>query len=70
MTSHENYQIFRECLSSAIVARSEKPTSKRRTKVKRNGRKEVTVSKTEVVASERANPEELAEFIDVWICKR
>ncbi|KAJ5913627.1 hypothetical protein N7504_002510 [Penicillium tannophilum] len=64
MTSHENYKIFRECLSSAIVARSEKPTSKRRTKVKRNGRKEVTVTKTEVVASERANPEELAEFID------
>ncbi|KAJ5760585.1 hypothetical protein N7520_007741 [Penicillium odoratum] len=61
--THENYTIFRECLSSAIVARSEKPTSKRRTKVKRNGRKEMTVTKTEVF-SERASPEELAEFID------
>ncbi|KAJ5710052.1 hypothetical protein N7493_009644 [Penicillium malachiteum] len=64
MTSHENYTVFRECLSSAIVARSEKPKTKRRTKVKRNGRKEVTVASSEVVTTERANPEELAEFID------
>ncbi|KAJ5724070.1 hypothetical protein N7488_002105 [Penicillium malachiteum] len=64
MTSHDNYTVFRECLSSAIVARSEKPKTKRRTKVKRNGRKEVTVASSEVVTTERANPEELAEFID------
>ncbi|KAJ5611693.1 hypothetical protein N7528_008798 [Penicillium herquei] len=64
MTSHENYTVFRECLSSAIVARSEEPKTKRRTKVKRNGRKEVTVASSEVVTTERANPEELAEFID------
>ncbi|KAJ5257125.1 hypothetical protein N7478_013229 [Penicillium angulare] len=65
MTSHENYSIFRECLSSAIVARSEKPKTKRRTKVKRGGRKQSsTVVSSEVVHAERANPEELAEFID------
>lgn len=65
MTSNENYPIFRECVSSAIVTRSEKPKAKRKTKVKRNGRKEVTVASSEVVTTERANPEELAEFIDV-----
>lgn len=65
MTSDDNYTVFRECLSSAIVARSEgKPkTSKRRLKPKRNERKDVI--STEAALPERANPEELAEFIDV-----
>lgn len=65
MTSDENYTVFRECLSSAIVTRSEgKPkASKRRQNTKRNGRKAIT--STETVAHERADPEELAEFIDV-----
>lgn len=65
MTSGNNYTVFRECLSSAIVARSEgKPkTLKRRQKGKRNGRKEVTY--TDSATPDRADPEELAEFIDV-----
>lgn len=65
MTSDDNYTVFRECLSSAIVARSEvKPKiSKRRQKPKRNERREVT--STETALPDRANPEELAEFIDV-----
>lgn len=64
MTSDDNYTVFRECLSSAIVARSEgKPrTTKRRQKPKRSGPKEGTGTET---LPERANPEELAEFIDV-----
>lgn len=65
MTSDENYTIFRECVSSAIVTRSEgKPkTSKRRHKPKRNERKDVTSADSAL--PERADPEELAEFIDV-----
>ncbi|CAG8409595.1 unnamed protein product [Penicillium salamii] len=44
----ENYEIFRECLSNALVTRSEKPK-------KKGKRKEVV---------ERTDPEELAEFVD------
>ena len=54
--STDNYAVFRECLSNALVARSEKPKVKRK-KAKRNE------SVTE--APERADPEELAEFVDV-----
>lgn len=65
MTSDDNYSVFRECFSGAIVARSEKPkSSKRRPKAKRNGRKEVT-PETDAGLPERVNPEELAEFVDV-----
>ncbi|KAJ5084456.1 hypothetical protein NUU61_009035 [Penicillium alfredii] len=65
MTSQENYPVFRECLSSAIVARSEhKPKiNRRKQKARRNGRKDVE-TETAVSAPERADPEELAEFID------
>lgn len=55
--STDNYAVFRECLSNAIVARSEKPKVKRK-KAKRN---ESNVTE----APERADPEELAEFVDV-----
>jgi hypothetical protein len=67
MTSDDNYTIFRECLASAIVARSEgqPKTSRRRGKAKRNGRKDVTSTEI-VIKHERADPEELAEFIDVY----
>lgn len=67
MTSDDNYTVFRECLSSAIVARSEnKPNkAKRRQKPKRNGRKDVTTSLEIATVYTRADPEELAEFIDV-----
>ena len=67
MTSNENYTVFRECLSSAIVARSgDKPkTVKRRQKPKRNGRKDETTSSEIATKYTRADPEELAEFIDV-----
>lgn len=64
MTSNENYAVFRECLSNAIVARSEekpKPT-RRKPKGKRTERQDVT---TATVSSGRADPEELAEFVDV-----
>ncbi|KAJ5224906.1 uncharacterized protein N7469_008409 [Penicillium citrinum] len=65
MTSDENYSVFRECLSSVIVARSkgQPKTSKRRGKAKRNERKEARSSET-IITHERADPEELAEFID------
>lgn len=67
MPSDDNYSVFRECLSSAIVARSEKPkTGKRRSKAKRNGRKEV-ISEAASGLPDRVDPEELAEFVDVYI---
>jgi hypothetical protein len=56
--AEDNYAIFRECLSNAIVARSEKPKIKRK-KIKRNE------PITDSPAPERADPEELAEFVDV-----
>lgn len=59
----ENYDIFRECLSNAIVARSEAPKVKRK-KGKRNER---GVTTAPAPAPERADPEELAEFVDVHI---
>ncbi|KAJ6187082.1 hypothetical protein N7519_001990 [Penicillium mononematosum] len=65
MTSGENYAVFRECLSNAIVARSEekpKPT-RRKPKVKRTERKDVKTATT--LSTGRADPEELAEFVDL-----
>ncbi|KAG0158874.1 hypothetical protein PDIDSM_6394 [Penicillium digitatum] len=64
MNSNENYAVFRECLSNAIVARSEekpKPT-RRKPKGKRTERKDVRTATT--VSTGRADPEELAEFVD------
>jgi hypothetical protein len=60
MDSDENYAIFRECLSNAIVARSEdKPKpARRKPKSKR-------VTTTTSVSKGRSDPEELAEFVDV-----
>lgn len=65
-----NYEIFRECVSGAIVQKSQsKPTkvakkkaqrAKRGTK-KSDGKQNMPIS----VVEERADPEELAEFIDV-----
>lgn len=67
MTSDDNYNVFRECLSSAILSRSEKPkTNKRRPKTKRNAGKEV-ISAADSGLPERVDPEELAEFVDVRI---
>ncbi|KAF7716298.1 Uncharacterized protein PECH_005056 [Penicillium ucsense] len=64
MSSDENYSVFRECLSSAIVARSEKPkSSKRRPKAKRNGRKEEP-SEIDTGLPDRVDPEELVDFVD------
>jgi hypothetical protein len=59
--TEDNYAVFRECLSNAIVSRSEKPKAKRR-KGKRNERKDIADP-----APERADPEELAEFVDVHL---
>lgn len=69
MTSDENYTVFRECLSSAIVAGSEgKPkATKRRPKARRNGRIEATRTAPATNTTERADPEELADFIDVHL---
>ncbi|KAJ5254960.1 hypothetical protein N7497_007566 [Penicillium chrysogenum] len=62
MTSGENYAVFRECLSNAIVARSEEKPTRRKPKVKRTERKDVKTATT--LSTRRADPEELAEFVD------
>ena len=62
MTSNENYAVFRECLSNAIVARSEEKPKPARRKPK-GKRKDVITATT--VSTGRADPEELAEFVDV-----
>ncbi|KAJ5818700.1 hypothetical protein N7474_004291 [Penicillium riverlandense] len=59
--SHDNYAVFRECLSSAIVARSEE---KKPSKTPRRRHKTKHVPTQPTSTSERADPEELAEFID------
>lgn len=74
-SSDSNYQVFRECLSSAIVERStphrpQKASKRRAPKTKRIGRRDDSTHKDivetkPVGASAGANPEELAEFIDV-----
>ncbi|KAJ5908976.1 hypothetical protein N7495_001658 [Penicillium taxi] len=66
--SDENYTVFRECLSSSIVARSEEKTKpKRKPKLKRAGKdkdKDKDVTYTEPAAPQRVDPDEWAEFID------
>lgn len=72
-----NYEVFRECLSSAIVQRSDNGRPNRVAKrkaleTKRSTRKpatdgagaDTTASDSSSLPS-RVNPEELAEFIDV-----
>ncbi|OJJ47535.1 hypothetical protein ASPZODRAFT_94072 [Penicilliopsis zonata CBS 506.65] len=56
MTDEPNYQVFRECLSSAIVSHSEEKPSKAN---KRRGAK-----RSQADSSLRTDPEDLAEFID------
>ncbi|KAJ5367296.1 hypothetical protein N7541_001237 [Penicillium brevicompactum] len=55
----ENYDIFRECLSNAIVARSETPKVKRK-----KGKRNEPAAPAPAPAPERVDPEELAEFVD------
>ena len=58
----ENYDIFRECLSNAIVARSETPKVKRK-----KGKRNEPTAPAPAPAPERVDPEELAEFVDVHL---
>lgn len=63
-----NYEVFRECVSGAIVAKSEtkpdKASKKRAQKTKRGSKRSAA---DQAVVADRANPEELADFIDVRI---
>jgi hypothetical protein len=68
-----NYEVFRECVSSAIVQKSEvatktsskkkKPKSKRRDDG--SAKKDAISSEPQDEGIEKPKPEELAEFIDV-----
>jgi hypothetical protein len=73
--SAENYAVFRECISSIIVARSSqhKPNKapKRRSYKAKSARRKDNAESRDVSsdsissAAEEENPEELADFIDV-----
>jgi uncharacterized protein YaiL (DUF2058 family) len=65
-----NYEIFRDCVSGAIVQKSEskttKVTKKKAQKARRDAKKvDVKQNTADSVVEERSDPEELAEFIDV-----
>lgn len=71
-----NYEVFRECISSAVVEKSEQSKNtalksirrraqKARRSVKRDG---LAVDNSSIAAPvDRADPEELAEFVDVRV---
>jgi hypothetical protein len=65
MTLHNNnYAIFRECISGSIAWKPEgKPTRAKRRNAKRAKHDLLEDASTEII-NERADPEELAEFID------
>lgn len=75
-SSDANYSVFRECLSSAIVEKSDthRPTKTKRKAHKPGPRRNGKVKKDEPAEPEssalRGNPEELADFIDVQITPR
>lgn len=70
-----NYEVFRDILSGILVARSNErprePSKRKANKARRNNTsssnnnvKATPVVKTESI--QRANPEDLAEFVDVF----
>lgn len=65
-----NYEIFRDCLSSVIVERSnEQPRRLPKRKSYKKGRRNHAPASDNVTSSiappARINPEDLAEFVDV-----
>lgn len=62
-----NYEVFRECVSGAIVQKSPGGRKKRKLKAKKRG--DTKDSKDEDVSFgiEKQDPEELADFIDVCL---
>lgn len=64
-----NYEVFRECVSGAIVQKSQGGRRKRKLKGKKRGDTTTNAGKEEDVpfGLEKQDPEELADFIDVCI---
>ncbi|RAK98433.1 HNH endonuclease [Aspergillus ibericus CBS 121593] len=69
----ENYQIFRDCVSSAIVAKSSQPTQSKKARRPRTQRQKTSSTSTTQRANPdptpqddftRTDPEDLADFID------
>lgn len=61
-----NYEVFRECVSGAIVAKSEtKPDRASKKKAQKTKRGSKKIAADQAVVTDRADPEELADFIDV-----
>lgn len=75
--STENYQVFRECLSTAIVERFSAPAQPKKARRTRGAVSQRQKTRKETAGTsaaaadasqclpDRASPEELAEFIDV-----
>ena len=65
-----NYEIFRDCLSSVIVERSNeqprRPPKRKSYKARRNHTPANDNVTSSVPAPARTNPEDLAEFVDVY----
>ncbi|KAL1886182.1 hypothetical protein Plec18167_000111 [Paecilomyces lecythidis] len=60
-----NYEVFWECVSGAIVAKSEtKPDKASKKKAQKNKRGPKKGAAEQAVVADRADPEELADFID------
>lgn len=64
-----NYDIFRECVSAAIVQKSQGERERPGKRKKGTGKKRANASYVTTGNTERQDPEELAEFIDVCICR-
>ena len=72
-SSSSNYEVFRDCLSSIVVEKSNErprqPPKRKSYKARRNNHnvKKDTTSKTASapLPPARANPEDLADFVDV-----
>lgn len=64
-----NYEIFRECVSGAIVQKSQGTRKKRKLKGKKRGDTTAKDSNDEgsSFGLEKQDPEELADFIDVCL---
>lgn len=62
-----NYEVFRECVSGAIVQKSQGGRKKRKLKGKKRGGTTTNAGRNEDVSFglEKQDPEELADFVDV-----
>ena len=68
-SNNSNYEVFRDCLSSVIVEKSnerpQQPPKRKSYKARRNHKPASDNVTSSSLPSARANPEDLADFVDV-----